>query len=179
MRRQRHTTAAFRSWTWSALWRPECEGLQQGREEQKKLHPGQLLSKAHTNLPGSNRSGSGQIGGVHVEGVQPGRRLKKIVLRQGQYCLERQGNKRAVFYPLEPQPQEGNVVVVRRYYSRLARDERYEKRVSWLENPTVATRQVACIGIQEILSRRCPPPMETANPRELLTSVCDPTLLRT
>ncbi|XP_078674699.1 uncharacterized protein LOC144912839 [Branchiostoma floridae x Branchiostoma belcheri] len=76
---------------------------------------------------------------------QPGRRLKKIVLRQGQYCLERQEKKRTVFYPLEPQPQEGNVVIVRRYYSRLARDERYEKRVSWLENPTDGTRQVACM----------------------------------
>ena len=64
----------------------------------------------------------------------PGQRLKKVVFKNGQYCLERQRNKATVHIPVEPQPDPTNILTVRRYYAKHSVSPSYEKRVTWIED---------------------------------------------
>ena len=49
---------------------------------------------------------------------------------------------------LDPQPNETNLVEMKRYYAKLQRDPKYEKRISWFEklpgySPEVLSRAIA------------------------------------
>ena len=73
-------------------------------------------------------------------------RLKKLYLRVKEgstldnhdeetervYCFERQIKKKRVYEPLNPQPKQGEVVTVQRYYVSLSLDKSYKKRVTYL-----------------------------------------------
>ncbi len=48
----------------------------------------------------------------------PGQPLKTIVLRDGQYCVQRQKNRKTVFVPVDPQPAQDSLIVVQRYYQK-------------------------------------------------------------
>ena len=69
--------------------------------------------------------------------------LKKVFVKNDQYCLEQQINKKRVYVPLEPQPSPDRVLIIQRYYSSL-------KASLWLNtrahspdfNPTATPRQL-------------------------------------
>ena len=59
--------------------------------------------------------------------------MKKVVHRNDTFCLERQKEQKRVYIPLEPQPEEGDVVTLHRYYAKHTGSLDYEKRVSYME----------------------------------------------
>lgn len=94
----------------------------------------------------SARRGWKANSGTIVESVfvcTPGMKLKKVVFRNGQYCLERQRQKKTVFIPLEPQPDPASIPTVHRYYVKHKAGS-YERRISWLETDNPDTPQQAC-----------------------------------
>ena len=62
-------------------------------------------------------------------------RLVTVVKREGKYCTEKQENKKRKFIPLDPQPQEIDILEVHRIYSTLKASEPglppYKRRVTW------------------------------------------------
>ena len=52
---------------------------------------------------------------------------------QGRYCLDKKENGKAMKTPLEPQPSEGNILVLKRYYSTLKVNGSYKRRTTWIE----------------------------------------------
>ncbi len=54
---------------------------------------------------------------------------KWIELKNGEYCTM----KKKEWVPLEPQPHDEDVVIMRRYYATLKRKPDYKKRVTWFE----------------------------------------------
>ena len=55
-------------------------------------------------------------------------KLKKVVLRDGMYCLERTKDRKTVFSPLEPQPNADSILTVKRYYAKHTDYCAYEKK---------------------------------------------------
>ena len=66
---------------------------------------------------------------------QKDQHLRKVVMKHKQYCLERRVNKKYVYIPLQPQPDEKDIVILHRYYVKHSQnaESAYAKRVSWLE----------------------------------------------
>lgn len=73
----------------------------------------------------------------------PGMKLRKVVLRNGQYCFERQRQKKTIFIPLEPQPDPAALLTIHRYYTKHT-NSNYERRISWLETEDTETPRHAC-----------------------------------
>ncbi|XP_070212605.1 uncharacterized protein [Littorina saxatilis] len=63
----------------------------------------------------------------------PNGQLRKGFLHQGQLCREVQVEGRRTKVPYDPQPEPGDVIVLTRYYSTLAADPKYSRRVTWVE----------------------------------------------
>ncbi|XP_064098155.1 uncharacterized protein LOC135209391 [Macrobrachium nipponense] len=63
----------------------------------------------------------------------PLKNLQKVVLKNEVYCWERTKQKKTVYIPLEPQPDDDHVLVVHRRYVKHSLSSLYEKRVTWLE----------------------------------------------
>jgi hypothetical protein len=59
--------------------------------------------------------------------------MKKMFMKNGQYCFEQQVNKKRIYTPLNPQPSYKTVLIVQRYYSTLKASQAYKKRVTWIE----------------------------------------------
>jgi len=57
--------------------------------------------------------------------------LKSMCLRKGVFGYEKNKGKK-MFVPLDPQPEQCNVLELCRYYTNLKQDSTYKKRVSWL-----------------------------------------------
>ena len=55
--------------------------------------------------------------------------FRMVQLKNGQYCTKRLGE----WVPLEPQPLEEQIMVMRRFYTCLKRKPEYKKRVTWIE----------------------------------------------
>ena len=62
--------------------------------------------------------------------------LKKVVVRGGQYCIERTKMKKTIFIPVDPQPSSKNIIILQRKYIKHSLSVTYEKRISWIMNPT-------------------------------------------
>ena len=58
-----------------------------------------------------------------------GESIKMVQLKNAQYCTKRLGE----WVPLEPQPLEDEVMVMKRFYACLKRKPEYKKRVTWIE----------------------------------------------
>lgn len=59
-----------------------------------------------------------------------------VYLKNGKYCNLKQENAEKKFVELFPQPNEKNIITLRRDYRKLKGSESYQKRISWLENST-------------------------------------------
>ena len=62
-----------------------------------------------------------------------------VHLKNGQYCTKRLRE----WVPLEPQPLEEEIMVMRRFYTCLKREPQYKKRVTWIEK-IAAGMEVTC-----------------------------------
>ena len=69
--------------------------------------------------------------------------IKMVQLKNAQYCTKRLGE----WVPLEPQPLEDEVMVMKRFYACLKRKPEYKKRVTWIEK---VAKQMDFL-VQEIL----------------------------
>ena len=56
--------------------------------------------------------------------------LKTVVVKENRFCVERKIQNQRHYIPLEPQPNEDNVVKCHRSYSKLKTDEEYKRRVT-------------------------------------------------
>ena len=70
--------------------------------------------------------------------------MKKVVLKNGVYCFERQRDKKTVFIPVTPQPSPSSVMQIHRYYAKHTVSAKYEKRVTWIGNPDTDDPHRAC-----------------------------------
>ena len=64
--------------------------------------------------------------------VGAGGELKRLFLRNNEYCAERVCDGMRTYVPYDPQPDESDVVVVCRHYCSQKGNASYKKRVSWL-----------------------------------------------
>jgi hypothetical protein len=69
-----------------------------------------------------------------VVGQQLGRRL---YFRNGKYCRERRRATVRFYEPLDPQPMDSDVVRLISYYSTLAADPTYKRRITWIADAKV------------------------------------------
>ena len=67
--------------------------------------------------------------------------FKVIEMKNGQYSTKRQNE----WVPLEPQPVDDDVMIMRRFYTSLKRKTDYKKRVTWIEKASSAVG-VTCMG---------------------------------
>ena len=58
---------------------------------------------------------------------------KALIHHQGLYCLVKRENGKVMKIPLEPQPFEGNILVLRRYNSTLKVNGSYKRQITWVE----------------------------------------------
>ncbi|KAK3751871.1 hypothetical protein RRG08_047147 [Elysia crispata] len=62
--------------------------------------------------------------------------MRKVLLKEGKSCFDRRQpghkNKRS-YISLESQPGPGEILILRRYYTKHTDNAKYQKRVSWLE----------------------------------------------
>ena len=58
-----------------------------------------------------------------------GQRLKSTEQKSSQYCTRIKGQ----WVPLSPQPNDDDIVIMRRFYATLKRKEDFKKRVTWIE----------------------------------------------
>ena len=61
-------------------------------------------------------------------------------LLNGQYSTQRKNE----WVPLEPQPVENDIMIMRRFYTTLKRKTDYKKRVTWIEKASL-TMGVTCM----------------------------------
>ena len=65
--------------------------------------------------------------------------LQMVTERDNLYCVKRRINKKLTWQPLQPQPEQSNVVVLHSYYATLKGCSGFRKRITWLQNkPEVA-----------------------------------------
>lgn len=74
-------------------------------------------------------------------------KLTSIRTKQGQYCVLRQVKNKSGYIPIEPQPNEEEVITVRRLYQTLKatseEKEQFKRRVTWIEkNRSVNARDI-------------------------------------
>ena len=57
------------------------------------------------------------------------------------------------FVPLEPQPQENEIMILKRYYATLQREKKYKKkRISWFEHiPGMNSESYKTVSVAEYL----------------------------
>ena len=68
--------------------------------------------------------------------------IKMVQLKNKQYCTKRLGE----WVPLEPQPLEDEVMVMKRFYTCLKRKPEYKKkRVTWIEK-VAKEMDISCAG---------------------------------
>ena len=67
--------------------------------------------------------------------------IKMVQLKNAQYCTKRLGE----WVPLEPQPLEDEVMVMKRFYTCLKRKPEYKKRVTWIEE-VAKQMDISCAG---------------------------------
>ena len=60
--------------------------------------------------------------------------MRRVFLRDGQYCVERKCNGRRTYDPFDPQPDPSTVVRITRYYGICNADPAFRKRVTWLDD---------------------------------------------
>ena len=58
--------------------------------------------------------------------------FKKIYLKKGQFCIEKQISRKRSYIPMDPQPPNQEIAVVHRYYTTLKLDQNYRRRVTYL-----------------------------------------------
>ena len=68
------------------------------------------------------------------------------------YSVEKKSGGRRTYEPMDPQPPADCIFTVFRYYSILAADETYRKRVTWLESA-----ESSSVALHEYLGRHVPP----------------------
>ena len=65
--------------------------------------------------------------------ILPSGELKGVVKRDDTgYCFKRKVKGQYQYVQLNPQPLDNEIVELHRYYTKLKKDQAYEKRVSWL-----------------------------------------------
>ena len=72
----------------------------------------------------------------HVDG-----KFKVIEMKNGKYCTK----IRKDWVPLEPQPLEDELMIMKRFYTSLKRKPDYKKRITWIEKMS-SQMNVACHG---------------------------------
>ena len=65
--------------------------------------------------------------------------LRELRFSQGQYCECKKVDGKVAQIPMSVQPKKDDVIITHRYYTKLKRDHRYQKRVSWLPHQTSGT----------------------------------------
>ncbi|XP_053375386.1 uncharacterized protein LOC128547267 isoform X2 [Mercenaria mercenaria] len=83
-------------------------------------------------------------------------KLTAIVKGQGQYCVERQVNKKREYIPLEPQPSEDSILIVHRLYQTLSASpsgkNQFKRRCTWLgSNPDFWPSAPTTVAIVEYI----------------------------
>jgi hypothetical protein len=71
--------------------------------------------------------------------------LKRLFLREKQYCSERVVRGKRMYVALHPQPSESEVICVTRFYTHQKDFAAYRKRVSWVVDTPVSARHVAVV----------------------------------
>ena len=73
--------------------------------------------------------------------------MKKVILKSGKFCIERQLNKKKIYIPLQPQPKINELLTVHRYYVKHT-EECYQKHVSWIDSKNTDDDILACCEYQ-------------------------------
>ena len=74
--------------------------------------------------------------------------LKKVFVRNGQYCFEKCVDKKRKYIPLDPQPSPDKLLVIQRYYASLQSSSSYKKRVTWIESlPSVFSEPIQHLAV--------------------------------
>lgn len=74
-------------------------------------------------------------------------RLVSLVKKNSLFCKE----IKKKFVPLEPQPDEGQLFVMKRFYGTLNRDKNYKKRISWFEQLPGYPKETNAVAVAEYL----------------------------
>ncbi|XP_078487868.1 uncharacterized protein LOC144745817 [Ciona intestinalis] len=66
--------------------------------------------------------------------LKTGGQLKNVFLKNNLICTRRRSNKTVHFEELNPQPVKENIIKLGTYYSKLALDQSYQRKISWIED---------------------------------------------
>ena len=58
--------------------------------------------------------------------------LTKVYVRDGNYCTQHMVKRKTTYIPVDPQPDEDDILEVRRVYSALKKDKGYRRRVTYV-----------------------------------------------
>ncbi len=101
------------------------------------------------NTPNRQRRNTGKMrsdfsddcGAWDTKGTSPktvyfgeGRQRRKLFVKDGQYCVEKQVNKKRIYVPLDPQPRPEELLEIQRHYATLKTSSAYRRRVTWINS---------------------------------------------
>lgn len=75
----------------------------------------------------------------------PNGQLRSVYKRKDVFCARYKKMGKVLFTPINPQPSEGSVLEVCRYYSRLKKDLDYKRRISWLGYGATCREKIALV----------------------------------
>ena len=89
-----------------------------------------------------------------------GGRLISLIKRQGMFSTSNQVNKSRVYRPLDPQPNECDLLIINRVYSEQKLSSDYKRRIHWISNVpeslSIVKRPVALIEYKGTFPGRVP-----------------------
>ncbi|CAH1245863.1 PIN4 [Branchiostoma lanceolatum] len=66
--------------------------------------------------------------------AQPNGTLRSVIRRNKTYCTEKMVSRSRTYIPIEPQPEDNQVIKVHRNYNALSTSPEYKRRITWVEN---------------------------------------------
>ena len=80
-----------------------------------------------------------------------GNKFTQLVVKNSVYCIEKQVNKKRTYLPLEPQPEESQLLIVHRSYSKLKKSPQYQRRVTWISQAPEGFQSVQGVALYEYI----------------------------
>jgi hypothetical protein len=74
-------------------------------------------------------------------------KLISVVKKGESFCKEVKNQ----YVPIEPQPNENDLVIMKRYYATLKRDKSYKKRITWFESLPDYPMELLSLAVAEYL----------------------------
>lgn len=71
--------------------------------------------------------------------------------KEGKYCVKKKISNKDIWKPLEPQPNESDIVVLHKYCATLKRSSEFAKRVSWYKKLHAGSEEKLSVAVIEYI----------------------------